>query len=299
MLVVAWANLHGSFVLAPLVLAYVWLDDLVRARPSRPSFLVLVVGTLATAVTPFGPAVWAYAAGIGRSPVITQHVSEWQRTTPFTVPGLLFYASAAGALAVALRCRAALRWPDWLWLAGMFAIGAWTVRGLAWWPFGAAYALALALVSLRAMPDLAPSRVNAVIAAVLGIVLIAALPWWRPSDTLTGRVGLLSYAPSGLAAALREVVRPGDRVFVPQTWASWFEWAVPEASFFLDSRFELYPADVWTDYASVVDGDPSAAPTLEHWQVSDLVLPTGTAAPAGWTSVFEDADGAILVRANP
>ena len=47
---------------------------------------------------------------------------------------------------------------------------------------------------------------------------------------------------------------PGDRVFVPQAWASWFEWAVPDARYFLDSRFELYPAAVWQDYGAIASG---------------------------------------------
>ena len=87
LLVVLWANIHGSFVLAPLVLGYAWLDDVARKRPQRQSLSVLVVGLLATFVTPFGPGVWAYAAGIGANPAITDRVSEWQRTTPLTRAG--------------------------------------------------------------------------------------------------------------------------------------------------------------------------------------------------------------------
>ena len=105
LLVIAWANSHGSFVLAPLVLGYAWLDDLVRGRPARATFALLVVGTAATLVNPFGTGAWAYAAGIGANPAIAGQVTEWQRTTPFTVPGLLFYVSAAAALALAVRGR--------------------------------------------------------------------------------------------------------------------------------------------------------------------------------------------------
>ena len=50
--------------------------------------------------------------------MITQQVSEWQRTTPLTVPGLLFYASVLGALVLAWRGRADAA------LAGL-AVAAW------------------------------------------------------------------------------------------------------------------------------------------------------------------------------
>ena len=92
---------------------------------------------------------------------------------------------------------------------------------------------------------------NGFIAVVLGVAIVAALPWWRPADPLTGRAGLLSYAPSGLAAKVAELAGPGARVVVPQTWGSWFEWAAPEQAYFIDSRFELFPADVWADYAAL------------------------------------------------
>ena len=115
-------------------------------------------------------------------------------------------------------------------------------------------------------------------------------------------MGLLSYAPSDLAVALRGIVRPGDRVFVPQTWASWFEWAVPDARYFLDSRFELYPAGVWQDYGAITAGGSSAAAALDRWAVELLVVPAGAPAPTpagGWVRVYSGADGEILARGHP
>lgn len=306
-LVLLWANLHGSFVLAPLVLGYAFLDDVARGRPSRQSLAVLLLGIAATLVNPFGPGVWGYAAGIGANPAITDRVSEWQRTTPFTVPGALFYASAIGTLLVMVRGRTALRWPDWLWTAGMLAIGVWTVRGLAWWPFAAAFVVAAALPVLLAPRSAAaaarsarPSQIAAIIAMLFMLAIVTSLPWWRPVDPLTGRVGLLTYSPSGLAQAVRAATKPGDRVFLPQTWASWFEWAAPAPDYFLDSRFELFPDDVWNDYDTIARGGPEAQAALERWQANVVVLPADAVPlPGAWITVHADADGALLVRSSP
>jgi hypothetical protein len=305
-LVVLWANIHGSFVLAPVLLGYAWLDDIARGRPARTSLLVLVAGTAASLLNPFGLGVWSYAIGIGVNPAVTAQASEWQRTTPFSVPGLLFYTSAAAGLLVAYRGRAALRWPDWLWLATMFAIGAWTVRGLAWWPFGVVFvvaaALPLARLSLGGKPASVrasrASRFNSVVAAALGVALVAALPWWRPPDPLTGRVGLLSYAPSGLALALRDTA-PGARVVAPQPWTSWFEWAAPDAAYFVDARFELFPPGIWSDYDAITAGGPEAAELLDQW-AADIVIVPADEEPnlPGWARVHEDADGAVLARTS-
>lgn len=299
LLVVAWANLHGSFILAPIILGYAWLDDLARGRPARAAIVLLVLSTAATLVNPFGIGAWTYAAGIGVNPAISGQATEWQRTTPFTVPGLLFYLSAAAALVLAVRERARLRAPDWLLLATLFAIGVWAVRGLAWWPFVAVFVIAglpdaLASASRRANVRL--TRLPMAIAAALVFLVVAALPWWRPADPVTGRVGILSYAPSGIAAELRRIARPGTRVLAAQTWASFLEWAVPDALYFLDSRFELFPAGVWEDGATIAAGGPPADAALKVRGVEVLVLPAGTSLDlTGWSAVYENADGVILV----
>jgi hypothetical protein len=308
LLALLWANLHGSFVLAPLLLGYALLDDVARGRPARRSVVVLLLGTAATCVTPFGPAVWAYAAGIGANPVIAGRVSEWQRTSPLTVPGALFYLAAIGAAAASLRGRARLTWADGLWLVGLTALAVWAERGVAWWPSGAVLVVAAALAS-PVETTVAPEahrvaaggqRLVVVTAAVLGIAIVAALPWWRPSDPWTGRVGLLSYAPAGLAQAVADRVPPGGRVAVPQTWGSWFEWAAPGATYFVDSRFELFPADVWADYDAYAAGGSAADAALSRWRADAVVVPATWTAPSGsWTVAYKDDSGELLVRSAP
>ena len=67
---------------------------------------------------------------------------------------------------------------------------------------------------------------------------------------------------------MRDAAKPGDRVFTPQTWASWFEWAAPDAGYFLDSRFELFPSPVWDDYDAIIAGGDGAQAALGRWGVN-------------------------------
>ena len=292
-----WANVHGSFVLGPLLLGYAWLSDVAARRPARVSLWILVAGTLATLVNPYLAGVWLYAANIGVNPAIAGQVSEWQRTLPLTMPGLLFYPSVVVTVVLMLRRRDLVRWPDWVLVAAMAFMGAWAVRGVAWWAFAMVFLLAGVFASERQVRAPRASVVNGLIAVVLGVAIVAALPWWRPADPLTGRVGLLSYAPSGLAAKVAELAVAGDRVVVPQTWGSWFEWAAPDQAYFIDSRFELFPADVWEDYAALQG--PDAGEVLDRWAADLIVVPAGGPMPSGpWDRVWEDADGTILVRAR-
>ena len=83
---------------------------------------------------------------------------------------------------------------------------------------------------------------------------------------------------------------------MPQTWSSWFEWAVPEAAYFVDSRFELYPAEIWVDLNTISGGGAAAGDVLDRRQVEVMVLPASWMPPAGaWTTVYSDAAGSILV----
>ena len=59
--------------------------------------------------------------------------------------------------------------------------------------------------------------------------------------------GVVGDAPGGITAALRNAVQPGDRILNPQSWGSWFEFAFPDATVALDSRIEVFPAQVWDD----------------------------------------------------
>ena len=87
----------------------------------------------------------------------------------------------------------------------------------------------------------------------------------------------------------------GDRLVVPQTWASFVQWAAPDPLVFIDSRFELYPAQVWADYDRL--RTDQAAEVLDRWQVDAVVVPTGAPPPAGdWERAYEDADGALYLR---
>ncbi len=135
---VIWANLHGSFFLAPLVLGLTWVDDVQAGRPTARSTLAAgALSALAACLTPFGPAVWGYVAGLSSNPEVTAQVTEWQPTSVQDAPGILFFGSAlVVAVFLARRGRRA-PWSILLWLGVFLAIGAYAQRGIAWWPFAA------------------------------------------------------------------------------------------------------------------------------------------------------------------
>jgi hypothetical protein len=308
LLVVIWANVHGSFFLAPLVLGLAWLEDLTEHAPGgRTTLLVALASVVAACLTPYGPAVWVYAAGLATNPEVTRRITEWQPTTIRDGTGLLFFLSAAAVVALMARRGRPVPWPTLAWLGAFFAIGLYAQRGLAWWPLAAAVPVAALLPTATEAPEPATPptmrRLNGIVVGVLLLAGLLLLPAWRPTDPETGvPAAVLTDAPLGLTAALRSIAQPGDHVFNPQPWGSWFEFAVPNAKVALDSRIEFFPPKVWDDYEAVVAGRDGWEDRLGSWDVTVVVVDdsagdfAGRLEAAGWERSYVDSDGAIFRR---
>ena len=306
LLVVVWANVHGSFFLAPLVLGLAWLEDVAEGRAGgHRTLVVAIVSGLAACLTPHGPAVWAYAVGLSTNPEVTRRITEWQPTSIRDGTGLLFFISLAAVVVLIARRGRVVPWPTLLWLGVFAAIGLYAQRGLAWWPLAAFVAVVglLPQGSDRMEPQEGPTlrRLNLVVASMLVLAAVALLPAWRPIDPGTGvPVGVLTDAPPGVTTALRETARPGDHLFNPQPWGSWLEFAIPDVKVAIDSRIEFFPAAVWNDYERVVAGVDGWQERLETWEVSIVVVQAADDGfrerliAAGWAETYQDNDGAVL-----
>ncbi len=315
-LVIVWANVHGSFFLAPLVLGLAWLEDMSeRADRGHRTLLIALASLVAACVTPFGPAVWAYAVGLSTNPEVTRRITEWQPTTIRDGTGLLFFLSVAAIVAWIARSGRAVPWPTLAWLGAFAAIGLYAQRGLAWWSLAAAVAIiglvprGAGIAEAEPKPEpLTPStlrRLNLVVASALVLAGIGLLPMWRPTDAGTGvPIGVLTDAPPGVTAALRDVARPGDHVLNPQPWGSWFELALPDVLVALDSRIEFFPIEVWDDYERVVAGGDGWEERLATWDVAIVVVEDSDGPfaarleGAGWERTYVDSDGAVFRRGS-
>lgn len=314
LLTIVWANVHGSFFLAPVALGFAWLADLEGGdgAAARRTFIVAVAAAVAALVNPLGPWVYAYAVGLSTDPIIAARVTEWQPTSLRSVPGIAFYGSGLIVAAVLARRARPTRWSTLAWLGALFLLGAYAIRGVAWWPLGAAVSVAAVLgtagpapVRPRPAGDQRLRLVNLAIAGVIVLAGVALLPFWRPSDSLTGPAGVIGNAPAGITRAIQASAAPGDRIFAPQPWGSWFEFATPEQPVFIDSRIELFPRSVFDDYDAIVDGQPGWQAVLDRWDVAIVVVAKGQPdafhdrmrSEPGWREIYADEDGWVFARA--
>ncbi|MEA2652898.1 MAG: hypothetical protein QOI37_125 [Chloroflexota bacterium] len=311
LLVLVWANLHGSFFLGPAVLGLAWLADLHSGDPgARRVLLIGVVSGLAACATPFGPAVWLYAVGLSTNPAVTARITEWQPTSLRSIPGILFFASVLALVALVARRGRQVPWPTLIWLGAFFILGTYAIRGVAWWSMGAIAAIAGVVVAepefdrnRPTLPD--PPRVrrlNLVLAGAIVLAGVALLPPWRPIDPALGApAGVVGNAPPGITAELRAMARPTDRLFNPQPWGSWFEFALPDLPVAIDSRIELFPPGVWDAYERIAAGGDGWATQLKAWGATIAVAGpeefgfTARLAAMGWRTTYTDPDGSVLV----
>jgi hypothetical protein len=307
-IVVIWANVHGSFFLGPLALGLAWLADLHdRAPTARATLLVTVASTAAACITPSGPLVWLYAVGLSVDPSVTARITEWRPTSLRTPAGIVFFASVAAVVVLIARRGSVVSWPTLLWLGVFAAIGIYAERGLAWWALAAvgpvAGMLAPATDAIPRPDSPLIRRANAVLVAVLVVAGVAMLPWWRPIDAGTqAPVGVLTDAPPGITAALRDIATADDRILNHQAWGSWLTYAVPQAPIAIDSRIELFPPEVWDQYEAVMAGVDGWQDQVQTWGVTLVALDRDAAATRdrfladGWTIVYEDTDGTLLAH---
>ena len=309
-----WANIHGSFFLGPLVVGLAWVEDVHDRRPNaRQTLAISLLAALAAVLNPLGPQVWLYALGLTTNPLVTARITEWQPTSLRTVPGILFFASALLVAALIARGGRRISWPQLLWVGVFFAIGVYAIRGVAWWPIAAVAVVAPFLAAggarrLTTEPATErPRRPNLAIAGALVVVATALLPVWRPMDAgLRAPSGVVTFAPSGITAALRSIATPGDRLVNAQPWGSWFELAVPDVKVAIDSRIEVFPATVWDDYDTVSTASRDWNAILDRWGATIVVgareaenaLIDALSASSGWHEAYSDRDGVIFVRAD-
>jgi hypothetical protein len=306
-LAMIWANVHGSFVLAPGLVALALCDDLLERKDPRPTLLLLLATAGATFVTPFGGSVWTYALDLVGNETIRSSVAEWRPPSPLSLSGGPFWASGVAVAIVGVSKRREIRLIDAARLFVFFALGVPALRGTLWWALAAPPIVA---GWFEAPDPVDPARsgesrrVPTLIAtAIVLIALALTLSLRAGTDPVTGGPARLAAdAPEHLVIATREVLPPGSRLFVFQPFASWFEYSLPEDPVMVDSRIELFPSTVWRDYSLATRADRGWERLLDRYGIQGVVLPPGEplgvalGRTSGWTLGAQIPSGSIFVR---
>lgn len=267
-IMIIWVNLHGTFVLLPVLLVltlFGMLIDIVRAPAAqrRERLRSLVIGRsalilwsvavgIAMLINPRGIEILSYVRNLVGSSAVTNLVTEWAPPTVRDINGTIFYLFVIGFfLALAYgRTR-----PDpgsllmalaFLWLA----LGA--TRSIVWFGFVATPLLCVQLAALLPPPRrtfAGQSLINGILIGLLLVMLAIGSPWLKPLLLPPSVGALLSpETPVAAVAALRREPERPQRLFHAMSYGSYLIWAAPEQRVFIDPRIELYPYSQWQEY---------------------------------------------------
>lgn len=304
-LMLVWVNVHGSFVLVPLLVGLAWFEDR-KDSPgaARTALAVGITSLFATVANPFGLDVWAYAAGIGTNPTIARTVTEWAPPTIREYSGVVFFVSAVIVAGYLVRRKEPVAWPQLFWLASFFVLALPALRGVVWWGLVFPFVVA-GLVSRTSDTDEQRGSpfMNTVLVTTILAAAVIVMPIWRATPP-TGAPTFLAQAPTSLVDATEARVPPGSHLFVSQTYASWFEFALPSMPVFVDSRIELFPTSIWDSYLDISSAREGWQATLDRWDVDAVVinpdqdgtLITHIENDAAWRLAFHDDSGYLFVR---
>jgi hypothetical protein len=306
-LALIWANVHGSFVLAPLLVLFALGDDLIERKPAGRTLLLLLATVAATFVTPFGPGVWSYAVEISTNETIRNWVAEWRAPNPLSLSGGPFWLSGVAVLATAVWKRREVRLTDIARLIVFFALAVPAIRGILWWALAAP-----PVVSgwFRAPEQHAagwePRRLDP-LKVTAGACIVALLPiallLRAGIDPVTGTSQRLAAdAPEVLVDATRAALPEGSRLFVYQPFASWFEYSLPEDPVMVDSRIELFSDAVWHDYDRAIAAADGWERILDRHRIDGVILPPRAvledemSKAHGWKRLVDGPAGSAFVR---
>ncbi|MCC7105353.1 MAG: hypothetical protein IT307_09445 [Chloroflexi bacterium] len=326
--VVFWANVHGSFILIYPLLGVGILAAAVSwwrsgdAAPLRQAILLAGVCGVAPVLNPYGLGLAAYVGDTvlfnGGGTSVGVLGVEWGAPEIRSAYGALFYGSVLlviGLFAAGVRPRLT----DSLLLLGFGVLAVSSVRHILWWslvmtPFAAR---GLAELGSRPGPRWLPRPgplpagspgLNVVCIALFGLLVVAALPWWRERLPLPpARTALLS-ADTPVAVAEHLAAHPPvGRLFNDTDWSAYFGWRLaPDTRVFVDNRFELHPPEIWEDYQMISRGHVSWERRLAAHGITMLALNPRTQAglvsavrdAPNWTLAYEDRQALVFVRAD-
>jgi hypothetical protein len=321
LLMLVWANSHGSFALGPiLILVYLSGDVLDRVvkwperapnrwRDSQILALVAALCVAVIALNPNGLALYPYPFQTLGSGVIQNLIQEWQppdlRQLTMVPFGLMLAATVA--LLGASRRRVDLVWL--LLLAALTFASLRSARQISIWVLIAAPVIASALPHVLPFPATAPrlvppSRNRPVLNAAVFLLVLVGLAL-RLLNVVTGQAQAeRQLFPEDAVAQMSARSLQGP-IFNQYEWGGYLIWRLyPRERVFIDGRSDLYSLNgdrIVREYLEVLTAQPGWQSILTRYRVNLVLVGPGAPVAAalrsdgGWQLEHEDST-ALLFR---
>lgn len=308
-----WANSHGSFPLAGVLVVAVVAGELLDRRRSRDGgaqprlgvalrtewtvFKATVAGTLLAVIGPLGFDVLLFPLKAVTQSQSLSAIVEWQPPAFRSGAERMFLVLVLVAIIALVRDgRFRLAVPTAVVVGSAIVAQRNVVMAtVVLVPVLAACAPSMGTLTARTRPRLGPAFTAVCgLAAALACVLALAGPSWA-----------LGGYPTGPLAWLQQggVPRADVRLATEDLTGNLLELLDgPQGVVFIDDRADMYPESIFDDYVDLVRGRPTWSQILNTYEI-DVVLwdrsrPMGSllATDPGWQTVFSDTTWTVACR---
>ena len=254
-----WANLHGSFIL-PFVLAGA---ALVFGKGDRKSLAIAIALMIpATLINPRGIGVWNYFVFMLNSPSDHLFAFEWAPPRNEGWQMHIFFAWALAFAPLAVFSPRKLSIFEWALYLGFGWLALTGLRYVIWFLFIVAVFTA-ALFSGGSKNSAEPKQIFPALNFGFGIFLLILplifLPTFR-ERWMGDSAPVYEMSTTPLAATEWLVERPQacSNLWADYSFGGYLSFAMPTCQPWMDSRFNAYPPEQWTEYVQVS--------RAENWQ---------------------------------
>jgi len=319
-LMAAWANLHGAFVIGQLAavsaLAGAAYASWRRPERSRGELLMLAATVVAAFVAPLlnpaGIGLYAYAYAQPGLDVVREISIEWQPAWPWIPVATLFWVYLLLLVPGRIRRGWGVGVRDSLLLAALAVFAATSLRQIPWFVIAAAPLLAQDIgAALAAAPMLrrsigtVPRLLRGRSLVALTVVALALAVLLQPLRTaLPQNVGRVTPdAPVQIADELATRIPDGavERVLNEQVWGGYLAYELGDRiEIAMDGRLEIRDRATWAGYFDLLHGEGSPAEELARQGVRYAALhPSRTELrkklqDAGWQAIVSSDQGVLL-----
>lgn len=303
-----WANLHGSFILAFVLMGSALIFG---AGDRRQLAIWLSLSLLATFINPRGIFVWQFVSDMLTSPSDQLFATEWRPPVNEGWQMNIFFAWLLLFVPLAALAPRRLSRLEWIWFIGFGWLALSGLRYVIWFMFIMAVFSGALLTSLRktqtAVIESNP-KLNYALGAVLLLLPFMMLPgmresWWQDAPPPYHEATTPIAATDWLAA---HPDLPGH-LFAEYTFGSYLTFTLPSRLLWIDNRFNAYPPEHWKKYQKITSADPGWDLLLDTDGVNLLflslhtqpVLVEAVEKSTLWCERYRDADAVILSRCEP
>lgn len=287
-----WANVHGSFVVGLLYLLWFWLE-----KRTKRNALIFLASVSVTLVTPYGAGMYVEVLRTVTDASLHVNIAEWMPLQPSVGVGI--FAGIWAALLIltekTVLWRRFIRFETIL-LAMSFMSARHTALFLL---FALPTMVSRANALYMPIKTAAAKRISVGLVALLAYVCVLFI-----FKTFAGySFNRDATYPSSIAATLRAESCEGN-VFAHYNYGGYLLWKVPGEKLFIDGRMPSWNLDgqnVMANYLKITKDSIYRAKEFSHYNIRCIVWNRSdvfakTLHHEGWSVVESEKNGTVLLR---